>query len=1468
MMNFLSINSRKKSLERKLTDLKYLGTEIQESSDHCERLINEALYDMQRKLQDKGKQLISVIRQMRQEKLQQTKGCVKVINSELEEILQINNMVKDILNLNDVCVLYDKIPGLLQKTCVSDVDQSENQNLQEIKIGDSFHAIVEGRINEKGEFWVVKDFDRYPEVLEELELMKMQIRKEVFFKTKKFDRNQSLVEGSLCFGLFDQDGCWLRAVVEKLIPEQGMAQLRWLDYGHISDVFLDNVVAMTNEYQQLPFQAVRCCLFEDLEQDLPRDARWEFTDRTLGQPILCTVKKQLSYETLPCWLVEIECFGPNQKDVMKIMEEKIKLGKERQDTITSRDIRLTINPDAFTVKSSATVTDKSSDTVTDESYDAITDKSPVPETDKSFDVVTVKSSDTDNDKSSDTDTVKSSDAVTVKSSDTATVKSSDTATVKSSDTVTVKSSDTVTVKSSDAVTVKSSDTATDKSANSATAAFVNTETIIVQENTNNNNPEEPQIKLVLPLATEACNLEERCKPMEVDKDKVLIEEEVPNNYVTENDQNIAVAENDQNIAVTENDQNIAVTENDQNIADRETQSYVSSSSVQSFEVNQVEPSNTAKQSQPEVEDDEVDVSCEQFSEMGTSNEDESTPHLPRNVSQNGLSEYEIFTDEAQMNPVTVEEDDQIEKDTNVVHATEKTAVNEGAVLEKHNKLLSDGEIKKDETHDERLADEPIDDYNLQETHCDRIVIDMEEGVEAVHDDEKIEDDKESRYRNLARQFVSGIMSQIITDNTVCEPITDTQDEVTSENDQQVNYSACVVTEDVNKNGDSYSTGMVEKADTAVESSHQNVCNDSVATISSQSQQCENDSEEFTDWIESTDMKERRDCSGSEAEPVTQEGLVMQAFGESGKGSQMTRDTNIEQSSPEDGKNVEHMNTEEIKISPSEMLQSSSQSKRLYSTSLIEEQNRVKSSSDTANRYSQLKAYALPFVPKSDQQERGMCGNDMDTAEIQTSKPIMPSRVRLDASLCEPVTVSSVSVKSDLTSNGRFWVQRVRDDNEETCYQMMLANMMRDMPKQPQCIIHYYKIVAVYDEKDKQWYRARVEKQEDNKVLACLIDYGYTLWVSLHHIRELPPEYQAYPQQAIECSMKCYSRQEFSEHAMCEFRKLTKDKILVATIPLKLQLTSDAQYIWLRNPATNLWINNEIFKIDHGFEHSLEHGHPPLMPPQNCVVIPHIVHGSYPISMLVPHLNQASHQYHTISQIPRQASKPLHIHHHGDSARYQSSKMIRESESSSGVSFSQQGILPIPAPLLHHQQTQPRPILTQNRSEDCCYSLPSKLPLPGFDVNNLQSSKRAARSMDNLIQFDEIERAADESHVNQGPTSNLGDIIIQKKENQSHIEESILMFDDDAWVEGRNPITDSPLTPEEVKTHLASDDFSRSQLPVFNKLGGNFQSGDGAQNAVQCYLCGEFGHRQYDCRNAGKKGKMRHTNRKTQKPRHK
>lgn len=55
------------------------------------------------------------------------------------------------------------------------------------------------------------------------------------------------------------DGNWYRALVENIISDR-VVQVRFVDYGNVEEVPVDNMRQISSSFLELPFQGIKCWL--------------------------------------------------------------------------------------------------------------------------------------------------------------------------------------------------------------------------------------------------------------------------------------------------------------------------------------------------------------------------------------------------------------------------------------------------------------------------------------------------------------------------------------------------------------------------------------------------------------------------------------------------------------------------------------------------------------------------------------------------------------------------------------------------------------------------------------------------------------------------------------------------------------------------------------------------------------------------------------------------------------------------------------------------------------------------------------------------------------------------------------------------------------------------------------------------------------------------------------------------------
>ncbi|XP_072196371.1 tudor domain-containing protein 1 [Excalfactoria chinensis] len=66
-------------------------------------------------------------------------------------------------------------------------------------------------------------------------------------------------KGEPCCALFSGDGNWYRALVENIVSDR-VVQVRFVDYGNVEEVPVDNIRQIPSSFLELPFQGIKCWL--------------------------------------------------------------------------------------------------------------------------------------------------------------------------------------------------------------------------------------------------------------------------------------------------------------------------------------------------------------------------------------------------------------------------------------------------------------------------------------------------------------------------------------------------------------------------------------------------------------------------------------------------------------------------------------------------------------------------------------------------------------------------------------------------------------------------------------------------------------------------------------------------------------------------------------------------------------------------------------------------------------------------------------------------------------------------------------------------------------------------------------------------------------------------------------------------------------------------------------------------------
>lgn len=122
--------------------------------------------------------------------------------------------------------------------------------------------------------------------------------------------------GSVCCAQFSEDGCWYRGIVTSL-QDDSRAQVRFVDYGNSDVVDKGKIMALKEEFLDLPILAIQCCLD-------PPGTQW--TDEELNKFEALVLDQELTVEFLARqeeqWHVKLSCLETSILDLIRVGETK------------------------------------------------------------------------------------------------------------------------------------------------------------------------------------------------------------------------------------------------------------------------------------------------------------------------------------------------------------------------------------------------------------------------------------------------------------------------------------------------------------------------------------------------------------------------------------------------------------------------------------------------------------------------------------------------------------------------------------------------------------------------------------------------------------------------------------------------------------------------------------------------------------------------------------------------------------------------------------------------------------------------------------------------------------------------------------------------------------------------------------------------------------------------------------------
>ncbi|XP_071794056.1 uncharacterized protein [Asterias amurensis] len=387
-----TFKSQEKSLQLKLKEVSYAKQDIEQRSQYNQQVITQAFQAVLQALKQKELELITPVKRTGKEKTTLLVECEKSVGQvtsefkslfkEAEKLLQGNlvefaeqheQIAKKLQDFEvgrvskpfptlghpahlDITSLLQSIKDLCLQSVEDEVAADEDvskgekevgvkqssQGAQKEKIskmqspqeGDSLQVYVESRMDTKGHFWVSKNLSE--DVANLYENLSFRIRQDIL---QNPIAHVEIEEGMLCCSQFQEDHRWYRGRVHQINRQKGVARIRWLDYAHDNEVPLSAIQPLKEEFQTLPFQAMECSLFEPREEDVPHQARWEFSDHVANALLDCKVLRLVPPESkYPVYIVDLE---DKYKDVniKERVKEKIEEASGKKDSIQCRDIR-------------------------------------------------------------------------------------------------------------------------------------------------------------------------------------------------------------------------------------------------------------------------------------------------------------------------------------------------------------------------------------------------------------------------------------------------------------------------------------------------------------------------------------------------------------------------------------------------------------------------------------------------------------------------------------------------------------------------------------------------------------------------------------------------------------------------------------------------------------------------------------------------------------------------------------------------------------------------------------------------------------------------------------------------------------------------------------------------------------------------------------------------------------------------
>ncbi|XP_078696683.1 uncharacterized protein LOC144924881 isoform X4 [Branchiostoma floridae x Branchiostoma belcheri] len=372
-----SFKSKSSELRRRLEEVCNSRRDLLKYTQIHESHIKEVATKLQQKIKSQAEQLLSQVQQVSAEKNEQLSECEEMCRDVMTQHQALCEEADGILGNPDDS-LQDKtqkvaefqgkleLPSLrefetkfpdvrIQLVCdvssvltaISEwqltVTPAPSDNLEtevgstlQVTRGGELSVWVESRMSAKGVFYVRQDLD--VPTRETLSAMCLHIRRAGVLGTLG---EWTGSEGSLCAVRHPGDMGWYRGLVEELRKDK--AAVRLLDYGTVETVPLTNLAELPANLPTLPFQAVACTFFKDETEEIPREARWLFSDLAAHKKVTCTFEREMKSDTpVPLWKVDLQDVDGSVNIAERVITA-VKDKEAKSETVSCRDIRLKEN---------------------------------------------------------------------------------------------------------------------------------------------------------------------------------------------------------------------------------------------------------------------------------------------------------------------------------------------------------------------------------------------------------------------------------------------------------------------------------------------------------------------------------------------------------------------------------------------------------------------------------------------------------------------------------------------------------------------------------------------------------------------------------------------------------------------------------------------------------------------------------------------------------------------------------------------------------------------------------------------------------------------------------------------------------------------------------------------------------------------------------------------------------------------